>query len=146
MRAVGYVARGYPERAYAKWLVTHFLWTHLKPEIFARSKQDIFRVENESWTQTFWALTNAATVAFRAVLAFYRTKRGKGAKAIDVSTFFQRRKLDIELEKFWFGSANKHRLAFKSMETLPDHLPRSRRCLTTRPQPQHSTPHDPKRM
>jgi hypothetical protein len=113
MRAVGYVARGYPERAYAKWLVTHFLWTHLKPELFARSKQDIFRIQNESWTSTFWALTNAATVAFRAVLAFYRTKRGKGAKAIDVSTFFQRRKLDIELEKFWFGSANKHRPAFK---------------------------------
>ncbi len=113
MRAVGYVARGYPERAYAKWLVTHFLWTYLKPELYAKSKQEIFRNENECWTKTFWRLSDAATVAFRSALTFYRAKRGKGAKAIDVSTFFQRRKLDIEFDKFWSGSANKYRPQFK---------------------------------
>ena len=113
MRAVSYTARGYPERAYAKWLVINFMWSHLKPQLFARSKQDMFRRENESYTPTFWAISKAISVAFRAVLSFYRAKRGKGAKAIDVSTFFQRRKLNTDFAKFWRGSANSHRSAFK---------------------------------
>jgi hypothetical protein len=113
MQDVAYAARGYPERAYAKWLVTNFMWLHLRPLLFARAKQDTFRRENESFTPTFWALVKAIGIAFRAVLGFYRAKRGKGAKAIDVSTFFQRRKLNTEFAKFWHGSSNKHRSAFK---------------------------------
>ena len=113
MKAVSYTARGYPERAYAKWLVINFVWSYLKPQLFARSKQDMFRKENESYTPTFWALSKAIHVAFRAALSFYRAKRGKGAKAIDVSTFFQRHKLPADFAKFWSGSTNKHRLAFK---------------------------------
>jgi hypothetical protein len=113
MKAVSYTARGYPERAYAKWLVTNFMWSHLKPHLFARAKQDMFRSENESYTPTFWTLVKAIGVGFRAVLSFYRARRGKGAKAIDVSTFFQRRKLNTDFAKFWSGSANKHRSAFK---------------------------------
>ena len=89
------------------------MWLHLRPLLFARAKQDVFRRENESYTPTFWALVKAISVAFRAVLGFYRAKRGKGAKAIDVSTFFMRRKLNTQFGTFWTGSANKHRLAFK---------------------------------
>jgi hypothetical protein len=113
MKAVSYTAHGYPERAYAKWLVINFMWSYLKPQLFARSRQEMFRRENESYTPTFWALGKAINVAFRAVLSFHRAKRGKGAKAIDVSTFFQRRKLNTDFAKFWSGSANKYRSAFK---------------------------------
>jgi hypothetical protein len=113
MQAVGYRARGYTKRGYAKWLVINFLWSRLKPQLVAKSRQDAFRREGESWAPTFSALDNAATVAFRAVLAFYRARRGKGAKAIDADAFFQRRKLDTEFAKFWSGPLNKHRSAFK---------------------------------
>ena len=113
MRAVGYRARGYTKRGYAKWLVINFLWSRLKPQLAAKSRQHAFRREGESWAPTFSALDNAATVAFRAVLAFYRARRGKGAKAIDADAFFQRRKLDTEFAKFWSGPLNKHRSAFK---------------------------------
>jgi hypothetical protein len=111
-RAVSRAARGDRERAYAKWLVINFMWSFLRSQVSAKSRQDAFRKENESWTPTFWAMDKAINVAFRAVLSFYRTKRGKGAKTVDVSTFFQRRKLNTEFAKFWRGSANKHRSAF----------------------------------
>jgi hypothetical protein len=43
---------------------------------------------------------------------FYRWKRGSGPKAIDVSTFFQRRHLHKEFGKDRRGAANKSRTAF----------------------------------
>jgi len=113
MRAVSYAARGYPERAYAKWVVTNFMWRYVKPHVFGRAKADLFRRENESGTATFWGLVKAVDVAFRSALRFYRVRRGKGAKAIDVSTFFKRRRLDTEFAKFWKGSSNKDRSTFR---------------------------------
>ena len=112
MRVVGKAAHGYPERAYPKWLVLNFMWSRLKSQLCGRSRQGQFRRECESNTPTFSALSKVANAAFQAALSFYRSKRGRGAKAIDVSTFFQRKKLDIEFAKFWRGSANSHAAAF----------------------------------
>lgn len=113
MRAVGNAARGYPERAYAKWLVTKFIWGRVKPHVYARAKANLFRQESESEGSTFKSLVKPVDVAFRSALGFYRLRRGKGVKATDVSSFFRRRGLDVEFARFWQGSSNKQRSAFR---------------------------------
>src|SRR5438093_192090 len=55
----------------------------------------------------------AVDVVFKAALQFYRARRGKGAKATDVSTFFKRKNLHVDFESFWQGSTNQRRGAFK---------------------------------
>jgi hypothetical protein len=113
MREVSYAARGYPERAYAKWLVLNFMWTWLEPLCRTRARADAFRRACEQYkdcvVNPLWRLNDAA---FVAALRFYRSKRGTGSTAIDVSTFFQRRNLHKEFAKYWRGSANKSRPVF----------------------------------
>ncbi len=100
-------ARGYPERAYAKWLVTHFIWQRLSGILRSRHLKDVFAHEE---FESFW---RACDAAFKAVLSFYRAKRGSGEKAIDVSTFFQRRGLHTEFERFWRKVPAMHRKQFQ---------------------------------
>ena len=57
-------------------------------------------------------LIGAVDVVFKAALQFYRVRRGKGAKAIDVSSFFKRKNLHHEFLSFWRGSRNKFKGAF----------------------------------
>jgi hypothetical protein len=104
---VSLTARGYPERAYAKWLVTHFIWQRLNGILRSRRLKDIFFEEE---FDSFWSTCDAA---FKGVLSFYRRKRGSGAKALDVSTFFQRRGLHTEFERFWNRVPAIHRKQFK---------------------------------
>lgn len=112
-RAASTAARGYPERAYAKWMVTHFVWERLRPLVASKSGAVVFRQQNEVWSDTYWAMDKVLHIAFRAVLRFYRAKRGKGATAMDVSTFFQRTKLDVEFARFWDGGRNIFRGRFR---------------------------------
>jgi hypothetical protein len=58
-------------------------------------------------------LLRAIDTVFVAALRFYRGKRGSGQKAIDVSTFFQRRNLHKEFGKYWRGAGNKSRRGFR---------------------------------
>ncbi len=58
-------------------------------------------------------LSRAIDRVFRAVLAFYRAKRGQGATALDVSTFFKRKKLDRDFGRYWTSSRNSHRGPFR---------------------------------
>lgn len=112
---VSYVARGYPERAYAKWVVTNFVWQRLQPILNTRHKREIFRRHCERWEfSSLWKTCNAV---FKNAIAFYRARRGKGEKAADVSTFFQRRSLNREFERFWKGTPTKYRGQFKSAWT-----------------------------
>jgi hypothetical protein len=104
---VSYTARGYPERAYAKWLVAHFVWQRLDKILRSRRLKDVFAEEE---FEAFWSACDAA---FKAALSFYRAKRGWGAKALDVSTFFQRRGLHTEFERFWKKVPTKYRNQFK---------------------------------
>jgi hypothetical protein len=111
MRQVGYMARGYPERAYAKWLVLHFVWSHLSPLIRSRAASQTFVSEFERYRYRPFSL--AIDAVFHAALRFYRRyRKGKGEKAPDVSTFFKRKGLDKAFAKFWKGSANKARPKF----------------------------------
>jgi hypothetical protein len=58
-------------------------------------------------------LNRAADALFRAALAFFRARRGKGETAMDVSSFFKRKKLDHDFLRYWGGKANSHRRVFK---------------------------------
>ena len=104
---VSRAARGYPERAYAKWLVIHFVWQRLSKTLRSRRLKDVFADEE------FDSFSKGCDAAFKGVLAFYRAKRGRGETAIDVSTFFQRRGLHTEFERFWKKVPAMHRKQFK---------------------------------
>jgi hypothetical protein len=113
MREVSHAARGYPERAYAKWLTLHFAWQALEPSCRRRTEATSFREACERATPDIVRpLIRALDAVFRAALAFYRDKRGVGPTAIDVSTYFKRRHLDREFASFWRGSRNSHRQKF----------------------------------
>jgi len=113
LRQVSYAARGYPERAYAKWVVLHFVWQSLDPICRARPRVEAFRQVCERTNgDVLDPMIRSIDAAFSAALRYYRNKRGSGRKAIDVSTFFQRRNLHKEFAKYWRGSKNKSRTAF----------------------------------
>lgn len=113
MRATSHVSAGYPERAYAKWLVLHFVWTWVAPLVRARQSAECFRAQCERHGESDKLLVRCIEVAFNAALKFYRLRRGTGAKAIDVSSFFKRKGLDVEFQKFWNSSNNKRRGTFR---------------------------------
>jgi len=111
-RTVSSVAWGYPQRAYAKWLVLNFMWQRLSKHVRSRAGAEAFREVCEEGSHPMKPLRGAINSAFNAVLAFYRANRGSGATAIDVSTFFQRTKLDRSFHSFWRGSRNRFRNSF----------------------------------
>jgi hypothetical protein len=113
MREVSYAARGYPERAYAKWLTLNFVWQAFAPLCRKRAQVDAFRnVCERSKGDIEAPLLRAIDAIFAAALRFYRANRGAGPTAIDVSTFFKRRNLHKEFARFWRGSRNNSRPAF----------------------------------
>ena len=122
MREVSYAAQGYPERAYAKWVVLNFMWSKVTSLMHSKAKIERFKDEWERENSGLYYLWRTSNVTFKAVLQFYRLKRGKGAKAQDVSTFFQRRNLHIEFIKFWRGSLNNHRPTFQKYWTKFEHI------------------------
>jgi len=124
MREVQYSARGYPERAYAKWLVLNFIWSQIGSDINSGHSEHKFRYACEHQTyEVVVPLNRALIYAFRAALKFYRLKRGEGEKAKDPSTFFQRNKLDSEFAIYWQSGKNSYRSKFKtSIKKFKDNL------------------------
>ena len=122
MREVGYAAKGYPERGYAKWLVLHFVWNRFSSLVGTGAAKQAFR---ELWekqdTSAMRPLYAANDNAYSAAIQFYKSRRGRGAKARDVSSFFKRKGLHLEFERFWKGSANRYRSRFsKAWKRLGD--------------------------
>lgn len=110
MRQVQYAARGYPERAYAKWLVLNFAWRILSQDISHGHSEQQFRHACEYGLQEVtYPLYYALETIFRAALAFYRRERGEGEEARDVSTFFMLARLDKKFHDFWKSRKNSHR-------------------------------------
>lgn len=113
LRQVSYAARGYPERAYAKWLVLHSVWPSLDPLCRARARAEAFRrVCERDDGGVLRPMIKAIDAMFTSVLRFYRLRRGAGKRAADVSTFFQRRKLHNDFARFWRSGQNRARIAF----------------------------------
>jgi hypothetical protein len=114
MRTVSYVSRGRPERAYAKWLVLNFLWPWLDPLCRARASAERLRHACErDDAEVVRPLLRSIEPVYREALRFYREKRGTGQRAIDVSTFFQRRNLHKEFARYWRSSRNRSRGVFQ---------------------------------
>jgi len=115
MRDISYCAKGYPERWYAKWLVLGFTWARLAQLLHSKSAQDRFisMIERER-KELEWPLIDAINKVFIAAASYWRRNRGKGVKAIDVSTFYRnKRGRDKEFESFWHGKNNKSRGTFE---------------------------------
>lgn len=113
MREASYAARGYPERAYAKWLALNFAWQHLEPLCRKRAAATAFRTSCErDKRKVVVPLLRALDAVFVAALRFYRAQRGSGPTAIDVSSFFKRRNRHREFAKHWRGGGNKSGPAF----------------------------------
>jgi hypothetical protein len=116
MKEVEYASKGYPERAYAKWLVLNFIWNEVRNLIKPAARRTVFERE---WKiqkgYTVYYLWKAIIEVFRAAIDFYRLNRGKGDKAADISTFFRKKNLHIEFAKFWAGSRNKHRTRYEKL-------------------------------
>jgi len=112
MRRVEAVARGYPERAYAKWMVLNFMWNKLEQIVRARSNADKFRRISERGGDVISKLDKSIEKCFVAALRFYRANRGRGAQAIDVSRFFQRVGLHEGFARFWRSEDNTSRNPF----------------------------------
>ncbi len=109
---IAYVARGYPERAYAKWVVTHFVWQVISQVLKTRQQRELFIRQNER--ENFPALYKMCNLAFKGALAFYRARRGAGEKAMDVSSFFQRRGLHKEFAAYWARNGGKYKTQFNA--------------------------------
>lgn len=110
MRQVQSAAYGYPERAYAKWLVLHFAWEKISQHIDSGYAEQRFRYACENSVDDVLSLLRRTFDGiFRVALAFYRSERGKGEEAKDVSTFFQLTKLDHKFGDFWHSDRNCHR-------------------------------------
>jgi hypothetical protein len=115
MRQVGGSARGYPERAYAKWLVLHFTWSQLSPLLRSkRASQQFFRACEVNHDMSVPLRRAIDAAAFVAALRFYRNRRGKGQTAIDVSTFFKRVRLHKDFDRYWRGGKNISRKRFRN--------------------------------
>jgi len=115
LRQVSYAARGYPERAYAKWLTLNFIWIYMEKLLRARNMSVAFKKISEGNDYSLNHFISAIGKVFVASLKFYRMKRGKGATATDVSTFFQRRNLHKGFVNYWKGSGNKSRKVFHKL-------------------------------
>ena len=77
MREVKYASAGYPERAYAKWLILHYMWSQLVPIVRTRSMMSAFLGACERNLAPLKPLYEANIIAFRAALVFFRRARGK---------------------------------------------------------------------
>lgn len=116
-RIVQYTTRGYPERAYAKWVVINFLWNELRNLIEKGKNNKKFCYINERYdhyNETLRPLYSAINDIFRAVLKYYRLNRGHGEEAKDISTFFQMIKLHIKFKKYWDSNKNSYRNVFQN--------------------------------
>jgi hypothetical protein len=110
MKRVQNAARGYPNRAYAKWLVLHFAWQRLSSIIGSGEGERKFRYACEYATWNVLPhLHKALESSFRGAIAFWRQERGYGEEAKDVSTFFQLTSLDQRFARFWNSTRNPYR-------------------------------------
>lgn len=107
-RSLKRLAGGYPDRSYAKWVVLNVLWSRIGSEINNKRLATVFREDCER-NGPNRHLDKAVEQLYLAALAFYRSKRGIGATAVDVSNFFYRANLIKGFESFWRSGANQRR-------------------------------------
>lgn len=115
-RAVKKHASGYPDRAYAKWHVLHFMWAQVQSLVRSRASADYFIKECEC-SRPSRPLDRAINLVYLAALDFYRKNRGSGSHAVDVSNFFYRRRQHTAFQAFWMSRQNSRRQRFAQLLT-----------------------------
>jgi hypothetical protein len=120
MREVSWVSKGKPERAYAKWLVLNFMWSHIGPLLRGNQRARSFRQSCENqYSEAVVPLSKAIDLCFIESLMFFRKNRGTGETATDVSAFFKSRKgLDNQFAEFWKSTAGNRQRAFEKSLAL----------------------------
>lgn len=108
-KCVGLASRGKPQRAYAKWMVLHFIWsrmaTLLKKEDPARRFRSLLERKDAAFAKPFMQAIN---IAFEEVLEYYEENKGSGQSVLDHSTFFRNKKgRHVEFQEFWKTQATK---------------------------------------
>ena len=110
-RYVSRSAKGYPERAYAKWLLLHFLWRDLSSAIRSKILKQQFRIRSER--ELMPSLLRAVDAVFKGYAAYFHKHRGSGDTQADASTFFKRAGHHREFPKFWEEHVRGHKANFK---------------------------------
>ena len=103
MNAVSYSSRGTPDRAYAKWMVLNFAWSHLGRLVRRRksSRQFVELYERDA-AALVKPLFRSLNRIFVAAHKFYRAYRGTGNEAIDPSQFYRNKKgRHTQFARFW---------------------------------------------
>lgn len=114
MRHVLSGAYGTPAWSYAKWLVLHFVWNTIGSDINHGERERKFRSASESKYQTVLEPLRAMiNISFKLSLQFYKTKSGKGDKAMDRQTFFKQSGLSDKFTTFLNSNKNNKKQFFK---------------------------------
>jgi len=110
-RFVRYHASGKPERAYARWLVLHFVWSQVRGVIGHKPGRELFLrlAERSSYHEALTGLDRYVELVFQAASAFFKAKRGKGGAAKDASVFFKHANLHHQFQRYWRSGANRFR-------------------------------------
>jgi hypothetical protein len=101
------LARGNPQRQWAKFVVVYFLWQEFGAEI--RSAAETFRLMSEApwlYSQLNESYRRLIEIAFDSALRYYRQNRGRGADAVEISPFFKRQDVYAGFEVFWASKEN----------------------------------------
>jgi hypothetical protein len=124
MKEVSSHAWGYPERAYAKWLVLGFMWRSVLPVIGSRRAKEAFHSALRDESRASDYVSRATERVFIAALRYYRARRGQGRTAIDISQFFRnKRGRDKEFRRFWDRQNSAAKREFrKSLKRLREEL------------------------
>jgi hypothetical protein len=123
MKQVQRASKGYPERAYAKWLALNVAWFYLSNEIDSSNGEKKFRFVCENKNNVVLAcLQNLLNLLFKEILKFYKLNRGKGDKAIDISSFFQKGQLHTNFIKYFNSNGATKKVFAKMLKAFSNEL------------------------
>jgi hypothetical protein len=106
-RNVDNYARGSTERQWAKYVVTYFIWDRLGAKIRRHADCFIKAFENPAaGSQLNAEYQRLLRYLFDTTLRFYRSERGRGSNAIEVSPFFKRGDVYLKFEGYWSSTTN----------------------------------------
>jgi hypothetical protein len=110
-RFVRYYASRKAERAYARWLALHFVWSQVREIIGRNPGRELFLriAERPTFYDALIGLDRFIDWVFYATSSFYRAKRGKGSEAQDPSAYFKHANLHQQFQKYWYSGANRFR-------------------------------------
>jgi hypothetical protein len=125
MREVTKAARGVPARAYAKWLGLYFMWSQISTLTRGAQRSRAFRMLCEKQSPSFVAaLRLSIEEVFVEAIKYFRSNRGDGNSALDVSQFFKNQKGHHKLFfQHWESvGENRKRILEKNLGRIRDHV------------------------